>query len=334
MRKPLAALLAIVLGLSASLVTAAPAAADTACPTPSFVLGFAALKDQLGDIMGDPLECEHANPQNGDSLQQTTTGLAFYRKSTNTPTFTDGYQHWALTPDGLVTWYGDSVDPPNADGSIAPPPPAAAPSAPAPAQPVSPPPPIAPWGPSLSGGSQPVPPATPSTGTSGCYDVGATRCLRADPLLRTTLDVLQQTSRGPQLLRTAANAGVVVQRGTVPPQAWADFQSNGLLVTIGTSTDGFSAQDRAPVMAHELQHAADLVQKGLAAVSSTSGCYATEEDAFATEASVWTDVWKARLPQPQNQLEAELNAITRAIATNPQGFTSQLLTVYRSECAS
>lgn len=77
-----------------------------------FVFGFAFMKSQLGDTMGDPIECEHANPANGDTLQQTTAGLAFYRKSTNTPTFTDGWNHWAWTVDGLVTWAGARIDPP------------------------------------------------------------------------------------------------------------------------------------------------------------------------------------------------------------------------------
>ena len=63
---------------------------------PYFALGFAALA-QSGVPMGSSLECEHANPANGDTLQKTSTGLAFYRKSTNTPTFTDGYNHWGLT---------------------------------------------------------------------------------------------------------------------------------------------------------------------------------------------------------------------------------------------
>ncbi len=80
--------------------------------SPQFVFGFAALKAKLGAAMGDPIECEHANPENGDTLQQTTTGLAFYRKSTNTPTFTNGFQHWAITSQGLVYWTGDSIDPP------------------------------------------------------------------------------------------------------------------------------------------------------------------------------------------------------------------------------
>jgi hypothetical protein len=85
--------------------------------TPQFRFGFAHLKSLLGSTMGEPLECEHANPENGDSLQQTTTGLSFYRKSTNTPTFTDGWHHWAWTSDGLVYWTGAAVDPP---GTIVP----------------------------------------------------------------------------------------------------------------------------------------------------------------------------------------------------------------------
>ena len=80
---------------------------------PEFRFGIAYLKALIGPVMGDPVECEHANRANGDALQHTTTGLAFYRKATNTPTFTDGWRHWAWTENGLVTWVGASVDPPN-----------------------------------------------------------------------------------------------------------------------------------------------------------------------------------------------------------------------------
>jgi len=104
----------------------------------AFQLGFASLKEEVGAAMGDPTECEHTNPDNGDSLQNTTTGLSFYRKSTNTPTFTNGFDHWALTASGLVTWTGDSIDPP---GTAAPaasaPPQAAAPAATAPRAPAT-----------------------------------------------------------------------------------------------------------------------------------------------------------------------------------------------------
>jgi hypothetical protein len=82
---------------------------------PTFSLGFASLNAQLGDVLGDPTTCEFADPNgSGDMLQQTTNGLAFWRKSSNTPTFTNGSDHWALTPTGLVQWTGSSVDPPTA----------------------------------------------------------------------------------------------------------------------------------------------------------------------------------------------------------------------------
>ncbi len=79
---------------------------------PEFVLGLAFMKSQLGDVMGEPLECEHPNPDNGDTLQQTSTGLAYYRKSTNIVTFTDGWEHWGWTAEGLVHWTGSAIDSP------------------------------------------------------------------------------------------------------------------------------------------------------------------------------------------------------------------------------
>ena len=73
------------------LVTLAPLAlAQTAQgyqtgESPHFTFGFAALKAQLGDAMGDPITCEFSDPNGtGDIQQRTSTGLAFWRKSTNT----------------------------------------------------------------------------------------------------------------------------------------------------------------------------------------------------------------------------------------------------------
>jgi hypothetical protein len=80
--------------------------------TPAFVNGLAALKQQIGDVMGTPLECEHVASAQGDTVQQTSTGLAAYDSLTNTDTFTDGWHHWALTLDGVVTWEGTDSGPP------------------------------------------------------------------------------------------------------------------------------------------------------------------------------------------------------------------------------
>jgi S1-C subfamily serine protease len=91
------------------------AAAAPYCPEgqePGFSLGFARLQAEIGATMGVPVECEHSDVLSSDTLQNTTTGLAFYRKSTGIVMFTDGWNHWALTNYGIVTWQGAAIDPP------------------------------------------------------------------------------------------------------------------------------------------------------------------------------------------------------------------------------
>lgn len=82
--------------------------------TPAFGGGFATLRTRLGPaVVGAPTSCEFPDPSGtGDVWQQTSTGLAFWRKSSNTPTFTDGNQHWALSSGGMVQWTGSTIDPP------------------------------------------------------------------------------------------------------------------------------------------------------------------------------------------------------------------------------
>jgi len=66
--------------------------------SPSFVLGFDALHQQLGPAMGAPLEDEH--PDGADAqVQRTTTGLAVWREG-EAPSFTDGWHTWRLERPG------------------------------------------------------------------------------------------------------------------------------------------------------------------------------------------------------------------------------------------
>ncbi len=109
LRLPLLA--ALLLGSSVGIASAQSSSYCQAGQSPQFSMGFASLRAQVGPVMGSAIQCEHPNSANGDMLQSTTTGLAFYRKSTNTPTFTDGYYHWGLTAQGLVAWVGADVDP-------------------------------------------------------------------------------------------------------------------------------------------------------------------------------------------------------------------------------
>jgi hypothetical protein len=65
---------------------------------------LAPLSQQLGDAIGQPLECAHPAGDSDDTIQQTTTGLAIVRATTGAPTFTDGTTRWALIGSNLVTW--------------------------------------------------------------------------------------------------------------------------------------------------------------------------------------------------------------------------------------
>jgi hypothetical protein len=98
---------------TSALATATPETDETCTPgQPIFVHGAATLKAALGEAMGDPLECERVTSAAGDTEQRTTTGLAYYRASSNAVAFTNGFDHWALAPNGVVHWTGDAVDPP------------------------------------------------------------------------------------------------------------------------------------------------------------------------------------------------------------------------------
>ncbi len=101
-------ILLIVLSLT-SWSTALAVESATACQPgkePTFLFGFASLQTRLGSSMGDPTECERVEPVSGDVFQRTTTGIALYRRDTNTPMFTNGREHWALTSDGVAHWTG------------------------------------------------------------------------------------------------------------------------------------------------------------------------------------------------------------------------------------
>ena len=69
-------------------------------PAVAFKLGFNALASQIPSYAGQPVEDEHYGA-NGDSLQQTTTGLMVWRKADNWTAFTNGGLTWVNGPHGV-----------------------------------------------------------------------------------------------------------------------------------------------------------------------------------------------------------------------------------------
>jgi hypothetical protein len=92
-------------GLAIAIVMSVALAGPTsvwAQATPcQFVLGFAALHTLIPSIVGDCVDNEQHNPDNGDALQHSTNGLLVWRKVDNFTAFTDGFHSWVLGPFGL-----------------------------------------------------------------------------------------------------------------------------------------------------------------------------------------------------------------------------------------
>jgi len=110
------------------------AQAQCSAGQPRLAPAFTDLASQLGSRVGDATECEHTDAASGDLQQSTSHGLLYLRQSTNTPTFTDGGEHWALRSGQLLDWTSAEVDPPASAQVIASTP---AQANPAPAAPVA-----------------------------------------------------------------------------------------------------------------------------------------------------------------------------------------------------
>src|SRR5260221_8121295 len=68
------------------------------------------LQPLLIDSIGDATECEHS-ADNGDLLQSTTGGLAFWQVSTQSAHFTNGSENWSYA-DGALNYAVDDGSPP------------------------------------------------------------------------------------------------------------------------------------------------------------------------------------------------------------------------------
>jgi hypothetical protein len=336
---PLALLLVGALA-SPSLASAQAAPFCIAGESPHFAFGFADLKVAIGDTMGDPTECEHPNSDNGDTLQQTTAGLAIYRKSANTPEFTDGFNHWALEPAGVVAWSGGADAAPVAPVASAPAPVA---SAPAPWGDVGPqaPPVVAQKPRPSSSAPVPPPPARPRTqptdnppppaSATQCVDLGGGMCVNATPDLAETITLVNHSATASGFLKTAARGGYVIHYGDLPTDVLGLFRPGPHDVVMSNVLKDFPALDRAPVLAHEVTHVSDWTANS-ALLQTSQGCLSTEVHAFHTESATWLELAGSQT-KPSNDLEREYSMISKALATDPKGFTNQLAVAYHSQCA-
>jgi peptidoglycan/xylan/chitin deacetylase (PgdA/CDA1 family) len=81
-----------------------------------FGADLADLHAAIGDAMGQPTGCETAIDSVGDTMQTTSSGMAWYQLGAGMAIFTDGYHRWALDRQGLTYWNSPGATPLVMDG--------------------------------------------------------------------------------------------------------------------------------------------------------------------------------------------------------------------------
>jgi len=289
---------------------------ETCAPgdAPVFVLGFGGLKERLGDRMGSALTCERPGPE-GDSLQQTTTGMARYRKSTNIPSFTQGDQHWALTNQGLVHWQGRDLDPPAyaevvTDAQLANQPYAQAAATVA-----------------VASATRYAAAITLPDDNSEQIIPGLPDWIQKPLLLLREYDRRNATVLVPSIVR----ADISIAHLGGADGLWGLFVPSSHRIVLDSSLARESPQSVAAVLGHEADHARDTFQYG--PPTSDAACYTFEITAFVLEARIWTSFYgPSGKSDPSTALEKELNLILETSRTKPGSLIDRIKTNYRSEC--
>jgi len=289
---------------------------ETCAPgeSPLFVLGFAGLKERLGDRMGSAVTCERPGPE-GDALQQTTTGMARYRKNTNIPSFTAGSEHWALTSRGLVHWFGAALDPPETaqvidDDHMADVPLDEPAARPAPAT------------------------ATPYTAGISVSGDDNTEVIPGLPAwIQKPLVLLREYDRrnATVLVPAITRADISIGRLGGANGAWGLFAPGSHRIVLDSSLVNETPQAVAAVLGHEADHARDTFQYG--PPRSDAACYTFEITAFALEARIWASFYgPLGKSDASTDLERELNLILETSRTKAGTLIGTIKDNYRSEC--
>ena len=252
--------------LAALLLQLVALAVAPAVAAPEFKMGFGVLASMIPSLAGTPLEDEQHNPQNGDGLQRTTTGLMVWRKADNWTAFTDGATTWINGPVGLrmrpndqrFDWELAATLPPVAAAPPVPPPPTAA------------------------------APEVPAT-------VASWSRLFSDQRLRDALSLAYaHGSAWRPLADKAAERNTQVRWADLPQGVGGvtSYVSSraGLRVQIhiNSGIEDEPLQVAAAVLAHEAYHAATA-----SVVRDVEACYQNEAAAFRWESYVWK-----KLPRP------------------------------------
>ena len=108
-----------------------------------------------------------------------------------------------------------------------------------------------------------------------------------------------------------------------------EFSTLGHSIKVADTIVQESIDVQASVLAHELQHASDILVDH-AAPETAQDCVNLELHAFHSEEKVWLELTKPS--PPQTRMERELDGLSHVVDT--PGFAQQLAKLYAGECGS
>ena len=166
-----------------------------------------------------------------------------------------------------------------------------------------------------------------------CLDVGAAPCLVADPWLSGAVAALRTTPAGGDLLRAAAERAVELrwEATALGLLAFYDFHARAATLDRG-ALGGAGDWERAAVLAHELQHAADHAAGR--PWGAGADCLAREAAGSQAAGRVWLQLWQGRLPVATTALQALLNGEALAAFDDPAQRARRLAPATRAQCGA
>ncbi|MGH2365624.1 MAG: SH3 domain-containing protein [Chloroflexota bacterium] len=147
--------------------------------------------------------------------------------------------------------------------------------------------------------------------------------------LQPAVDRLGAAPTGDAVLRKAAGGLVRITVAHLPSASeGGEFTTLGHAIRIADSVMKESVDVQATVLAHELQHAADILVDH-DAPDSSQACINLELRAFQTQEKVWLELTR---PSPAHTpMESELDQLSHVV--NTPAFAQQLGVAYASECS-
>src|SRR5919204_1903891 len=154
---------------------------------------------------------------------------------------------------------------------------------------------------------------------------------RVDPELLARLDLLADLPIGQPLHQIALQAPVAFVWAPLDPDVGGLFSARRRWIAINVRWHDADPKAIAAVLAHELPHLRDLVERK--PVWTQAGCFETEQNAFRTQAAIWEAFYGPRgKAAPATEIERQQNYVLAGVKTEPDEFQQRISRIYQPEC--